>query len=283
MTFEQFAASHGLIMDAGIVPGRWMRVPTVDHPRSDNGAYKYLGDVGWVQNWATMPEPVTWRPEKHEIQRIDVERIRRDAERHQRRVRDGWARAASRASEIISKAKQDEHPYLECKGFSDHKGLVTDDGALLVPMRHWRTNALVGLQIITWDAEARRYDKRMLPGMRARGAVFRLGSARAPRTWLVEGYATGLSVCAALSLMRLRDSVLVCFSAGNLVAVSKDIGTQGLVCFADHDRSGAGEHAAKEAGIPYVMAPTPGDDANDMHRHDGIIRVAALMRRVMRE
>jgi putative DNA primase/helicase len=283
MMFDAFARAHGLIVDGGIVPGRWMRVPTVDHPRSDNGAYKFLGDVGWVQNWATMPEPVTWKPERHEVQGVDVERIKRDAARHQQRVRDGWAKAGSRAAALIDAAKPGEHAYLECKGFADEMGLVGADGALIVPMRHWRSNALVGAQIIVWDGEAMKYDKRMLPGMRARGAVFRLGPQRAARTWLVEGYATGLSVLAALGLMKLRDSVLVCFSAGNLVAVARDMGLHGLCCFADNDASGAGERAARDAGIRWVMSPVVGEDANDMHKRAGIFQVAALMRQVLRE
>lgn len=277
MNFLDFARAHGLILESMPPAGRWVRVPTVDHPRSDNGAAKYLGDVGFVQNWATMSQPETWRPEAHEVQRIDVERIRRESERHQQRVRDGWAKAGSRAAALIASAHRAEHNYLHAKGHGDELGLVTDDGAMVVPMRHWRTNALVGAQLITWDADARRWEKKMLPGMRARGAVFRLGSPNAPRSWLVEGYATGLSVRAALRLMRLSDAVLVCFSAGNLVTVAKELGGR-LVAFADNDESKAGRRAAEQACVPYVMSPEVGEDANDLHRRAGLFKVAALMR-----
>ena len=55
MMFDAFCRAHGLLVD-GIEAGRWVRVPTEDHPRTRNGAYKYLGDVGFVQNHATMTE-----------------------------------------------------------------------------------------------------------------------------------------------------------------------------------------------------------------------------------
>lgn len=281
MMFADFCRAHGLVVDGGIQAGRWVRVPTVDHPRSDNGAYKFLGDIGWVQNWATMSEPEQWRPEAHEVQKVDMAAINAAAAAAQAKVRDGWAKAGSRAQALIASAKQGEHNYLHFKGLPEERGLVLPDGGLLVPMRHWRTNQLVGAQVITWDASEHRYDKRMLPGMRARGAVLRLGAAQAPRTWLVEGYATGLSVAAALRLMRSRDSVLICFSAGNLITVAGELGV-GCVAFADNDKSGAGERAAVTAGIPYCISPVEGEDANDMHKRAGVFALASLMRTGMR-
>lgn len=275
MMFDAACRAHGLVV-SDIEAGRWVRVPTVDHPRAKNGAYKYLGDVGWIQNHATMPEVATWRPDKHEVARIDVDRIRRETERYQAKVRDGWSRAARHADELIRSATQAEHDYLHRKGFGDAPGLVLPDGRLMVPMRHWRTNALVGAQIISWDSTARHWDKKMIPGTRAKGAVLRLGRPQAPRSWLVEGYATGLSIEAAVRLLRLSDAVVICFSAGNLVHVAQQLGG-GCVAFADHDESGTGERAAKAAGLPYVMSPVLGEDANDLHNRAGIFALAAMM------
>ena len=53
MTFHDFARAHGLII-RDLISHRWVSTPTEDHPRKRNGRYKYLGNVGWVQNWATM-------------------------------------------------------------------------------------------------------------------------------------------------------------------------------------------------------------------------------------
>jgi hypothetical protein len=56
MGFDDFARSHGLIVRS-LIPHRWIATPTEDHPRKRNGRYKFLGDIGWVQNWATMQTP----------------------------------------------------------------------------------------------------------------------------------------------------------------------------------------------------------------------------------
>jgi putative DNA primase/helicase len=43
--------------------GVWKRYKTEDHPKSKNGAVKFLGTHGFVQNHATMQEVSTWRNE----------------------------------------------------------------------------------------------------------------------------------------------------------------------------------------------------------------------------
>jgi len=274
MTFADFCRLHGLIVDT-LEAGRWVRVPTTDHPRTRNGAYKWLGDVGWVQNHATQVDVSTWRPDAA-AQPVDMARIHAKVADHERKQRDGWERASKVADGLVRSSKLAQHGYLQIKGFEDAKGMVLPDETLMVPMRHLRTNALVGAQIIRWLPEEMKYEKKMLPGMRAKGAVFRLGGRNARRTWLVEGYATGLSVECALRMLKLRDSVLICFSAGNLIHVAEQLQGEALV-FADHDASGSGERSAKATGLRYCMASQVGHDANDMHQHLGIFKVASLM------
>lgn len=278
MQFDAFCRAHGLIVD-DIEPGRWMRVATTDHPRKKNGAYKYLGDIGWVQNHAVDMDVATWRADEKSRENLDLSRIHAQAAEFDDKMRRGWERAAQRAEQMVRQARPGEHNYLHFKGFAELPGLVMSDEALLVPMRHWRTNRIVGAQLIRWLETERRYEKKMLPGMRAKGAVLRLGSPQAPRTWLVEGYATGLSVEAAVRLLRLRDSVTVCFSAGNLVHVARCLAEDGreVLVFADHDASAAGERAALQTGAPWCMSPLQGEDANDMHKRAGIFQVSAAM------
>ena len=276
MTFADFCRAHGLIVDR-IDQGRWVRTATTDHPRTKNGAYKFLGDVGWVQNHATMVDVDCWRSDRPMEQR-DVARVAKEAADFDHKMREGWARAARRAQEMLATTKADTHGYLQLKGFEDLTGLVLPDEALLVPMRHLRTNALVGAQVIRWDEEARKWEKKMLPGMRAKGAVLRLGPRKAQRTWLVEGYATGLSLSVALRMLQLQNAVLICFSDGNLVHVARQI-TEPAAVFADNDKSGAGERAAVATGLPYCMSPVLGEDANDMHRRAGVFQLAALTRK----
>lgn len=275
MDFIPFCRALGIIIDAPPPAGVWKRYPTTDHPRTRNGAVKWLGDVGFAQNHALQTDVSVWRSDSDAPQ-VDRDAIARQVEAFDRKMRDGWARAARRAQELIATAKPGEHNYLHCKGFGATHGLVLPDGSLLVPMRHWRTNDPMGAQIIRWIEDEQRYEKKMLPGMRAKGAVFRLGSPRAGRTWLVEGFATGLSVEAAANLLRLRDAVVVCFSAGNLVHVAPLLPGERLV-FADNDASGAGLRAARATGLRHCMSGTEGDDANDMHMRDGIYKVASAM------
>jgi phage/plasmid primase-like uncharacterized protein len=158
--------------------------------------------------------------------------------------------------------------------------LVTADGTLLIPMRSLATNELQGLQTIRWISEERRYEKKMMAGMKARGAVFRMGSHAAPETFLVEGYATALSVVAALRSAGMQGSVLVCFSAGNLVRVAPLVKGKCFV-FADHDESHAGEKAAQQTGLPYCMSVDLGD-ANDLHMKAGLMAVCAQLMAVRR-
>lgn len=279
MTFIDFCRAHGLLVDS-VAEGRWVRVPTADHPRKKNGAYKFMGDIGWCQNHAQSPEVSTWRIDA-DAPSVDTQRIANQAAAFDQKMREGWDRAAQRAQQLISAAKQTDHPYLHYKGLPKARGLVLDDGALLVPMRHWRTNELQGAQIIRWMPDEMRYDKKMLPGMRAKGAVLRLGAPQAARCWLVEGLATGLSVDAALRLLNLRDSVVVCFSAGNLMQVAPLLGGERLV-FADNDESGAGERAAVATGLRFCMSLDRGD-ANDLHKSQGVFAVAALITKTLTE
>lgn len=274
MRFEDFCRLHGLIVDSAI-EGRWVRVPTTDHPRTRNGAYKFLGNIGWCQNHAQSTEVSTWRPDAS-TPKIDHEGIAARAREFERRMVAGWKRAADTATKLIRESKPGEHNYLHSKGLGHVRGFVLEDGALLVPMRHWDTNEVQGAQVIRWLPDERKYEKKMLPGMRAKGAVFRIGSRTAARTWLVEGYATGLSLECALTTLRLRDAIVVCFSAGNLMHVASMLKGDRLV-FADNDESGAGERAAVATGLRYCMAGTVGHDANDMHQAEGIYRVASLM------
>ena len=186
----------------------------------------------------------------------------------------GYRKAAVRAATLIKACSIGQHPYLAEKGFPEARALVMEEGSLVVPMRDCVSDSLVGAQVVRLVDNA--WDKKMLPGMRAKGASLRIGNHRASETWLVEGYATGLSVSAALRILRLSAHVLVCFSAHNLTHCAALITGRRFV-FADHDASRAGETAALATGLPYVMAPTLGHDANDLHQSDGLMAVAKLI------
>jgi len=269
--FVGFAASHGLIIDS-LESGRWVRVPTTDHPRKRNGTYFFAGDYGHLQNWAEMTECVSWIDDR-EYSPVDRAALvaRMAASRKVEAANNArkHATAAAKAAVMIAAAGRGTHQYLIEKGLDEAIGLVSADSDLLIPMRGL-DGALRGVQVIRLVDNA--WEKKMLFGMAARGAMFRIGQ-QSSETWFVEGYATGLSVSVALKMLRSNASVIVCFSAQNMVQVASSVGGRRFI-FADNDASNAGETAAQQAGLPYCMPDESGMDANDLHKSEGVVSVA---------
>lgn len=300
MRFEDFARARGLEIGRLVDNGKIQRCPTTAHPRSDNGAYVFDGRRGWVMAWDGDGEVHWWndpdaKPWTEEQKREWIERRRADERAREAR----YARAAAKSRDLIKQCTLGKHGYLRLKGFPDLNALVldqytrlkrvdagfverTDESVLFVPMRDIATNDLLGAQMIFWDDESRTWVKEMVSGMRGKGAVLRLGLAQARETVLCEGFATGLSVQAAITQMRVSASVLVCFSDSNMVHVSGRIAGK-VVVAADNDKSEAGERAAKAIGRPYFMSPTVGNDANDWHQQDGLLPLCAALMKARRE
>lgn len=296
--FVTFARAHGVLIGDLIASERIRRCPTETNPRKKNGAYYWDGERGYVfawdgeakAQWYHDPHARPWTPE----QKAEWQAKRRAADAEQQRAQQ---RAAFRAADLIRTSVPGEHNYLAMKGFPKAQGMVLEDGALLVPMRNILSNALQGAQIIRWLEDERRYEKKMLPGMKAKGAVLRLGQS-AKETILVEGYATGLSVEAAARSVGLSAAVLVTFSDSNLAHVAPLVKGRVFV-YADHDamhprerikrdageeyeRRGAGELAAIETGLPYCMSDVLGNDANDDHQQFGLMAVCKRLMEVRR-
>jgi putative DNA primase/helicase len=288
-----FFEAHGLIVEDLRNDGLWHRVPTTDHPKKRNGAYRWDNDIAFCQNWATMTDTASWKDDT--VRPIsDADRARMAAKRQERQETEaeGWARAARRAQSMIDSASLSHHGYLMRKGFGEEPALVLPDGAMFVPMRSLATNELVGGQVIRWmPAEAGeqmgRWDKKFMPGMRSRGAIYRLGPLHS-ETILCEGMATGYSIEKALRELRMPMGVLVCFSAHNIVHVAPLVRGKAFV-FADHDApqrdpakalqnpGEAGQRAAAATGLPWTMAPTEGHDANDVDVKLGRRQLAKML------
>ena len=116
-----------------------------------------------------------------------------------------------------------------------------------------------------------RSEKKFLPGMKAKGAVMKIG--RGEEIWLCEGYATGLSIHKALSMLNISNCVVCTFSAGNMEFVGKNYGNY---IFADHDPVGI--RCAEATGKPWVTTPVERMDANDFHSQHGILQLARLIK-----
>ena len=262
MEFISFCRAHGILIDIPPPIGVWRRYPTDDHPRKRNGAVKYMGDHGFVQNHATDTEVSLWQTETPI--KIDRKKIARDMrEADAKRLAD-QADAVKRAAFILSQAGIGKHPYLDKKGFIGAEDMVwghEGKKTMVVPMRV--DGHLVGCQLIESDGS-----KKFLYGQRTSNAELIIDNKGVHI--LCEGYATALSIQAALVKMSRRYTIHVCFSAGNMKKVAQGL-PDGLL-IADNDQSGTGERVAKEIGWPYWMSDVVGEDANDTHQRLGVLR-----------
>jgi len=263
MDFIQFARSHGIIINELPAVGSWKRYPTEDHPRKKNGAVKYMGTHGFVQNHATSTVVSLWKPEASDrltspdMRSIIISQAKADQERKKLSTE-----AVSKAVRMLNDSGYRTHAYLEGKGFPDEQGSVLNienKPVLLIPMRVGKS--LVGVQQIWEDGT-----KKFLYGQRTSGSTFTFDNKGI--NIVCEGYATALSVRAAMKQMKHRYTIHVCFSAGNMVKVAAGL-ESGLV-IADNDKSGTGQQAAAEIGWPVWMSDLEGEDANDTMRRVGL-------------
>ena len=274
MEFVQFAAIHGLDIRR-LEQGRISRCPTKDHPRKENGAYLFDGLWGWIQDWATMLEPVYWTDETiTNPDELAALRQRMEASRKQHaqeRAKEA-ASAAKRAQTIIASAKQEQHAYLDSKGWRD-TWIVwypsEDVNLLVIPMRIGKD--VCGVQLIDRNGQ-----KKFLRGQRTNGAEYVFGT-RGVDVWC-EGFATARSISECLSLTGVQARVHACFSAGNLQRMAKT----GVV-IADNDASQTGEKAAQATGLPYWMPEQTGQDFNDFHVYRGTFSAGMELRRFLQK
>jgi putative DNA primase/helicase len=267
--FLSFVRSLGIIINDYPPVGRWVRLPTDDKPRHRNGAVKWLGDRGFAQNHATQTNVAVWRPDA-QAKEIDRGELSRKAKVAQDEIEAGQKRAADRAEWILSQCELATHPYLAGKGFPDEMANVwTTNGTrlLVIPMRVGQ--GIVGCQLIDEAG-----GKKFLAGQRTSDAAFVAQNKGLPV--LCEGYATGLSIKAAMTALRARYSLFVCFSAHNLGRIAKTL-PKGLIV-ADNDASGTGERVARETGWPYFMPPEVGHDFNDFHQSTSLFKCSQALR-----
>ena len=272
MEFISFCRAHGVLIDFPPPLGVWRRYPTDDHPKKRNGAVKFMGDHGFVQNHAIDTEVSVWQPETPI--KIDRKKIAKDLAAVEAKRRADQEDAVRRAAFIMGETLLGKHEYLDSKGFEGaedriwgHEGKKT----LVVPMRV--DGHLVGCQLIESDGS-----KKFLYGQRTSNAEMVIDNKGVHI--LCEGYATALSIQAALRKMSRRYTIHVCFSAGNMKKIAEGL-PDGLV-IADNDKSGTGERVAKEIGWKYWMSDVVGEDANDTHQRIGLLKFGMSLTRSLK-
>lgn len=219
-----------------------------------------------------------WRDEAHQKPTPAQIEARR-AEAEERASKEGRERAriaaeaAKKAEWILSQCVQEQHAYLQSKGFPDMQGLVwrpeQEVNLLCIPM--YVGGKLSSLQMIDRDG-----NKKFLSGGITSKAEYCIDAGGAD--WWCEGYGSGLSLRACLNALKLRYRLHICFSAQNLQRMAHS----GFVV-ADNDASGVGEKAGIATGLPVWMPPKVGDDINDLHKANGTFRTSQMLRKWLRE
>lgn len=296
----QACKSVGVIPPTGrIAMHKWVKADT--DGKNGKGDGRVICDENRVTcvNWQTGDKTTVWLKEEPTVE--DKRRYAQQRAKDRQDERARADRAARIAQRIMAASLPEQHPYLARKGFAGERPLVLGADAVaaiggdyLVPENARsavvvpaRIGALVtSVQLIWTDGT-----KKFLYGGEMGGASHRVASGT--DTWLCEGFATGLSLRAALKGLGRRDTILVCFSASNIVKVAAAIAGRRWIA-ADHDAPpkskpdqfggiGAGEFYALKAGAPYVMPPLEGMDINDMHQASGIFAVQKQIATVIRE
>jgi putative DNA primase/helicase len=280
VTLAEAIAAAGMMPPRRIVPDRWMRFPGVGKGSSNRSGWCRLitPTLAVFGDWSSGIAE-TWRDDAHR----DDDRSRallKEAQERERRFakeqRDRQAIVAKQAALLVEQAIIGGHPYLIRKGFPNRATLIREEH-IVIPVRdvdHYQQ--IISAQLISLEGE-----KRFLPGGRTRGGVHRIGTAGASKTVLCEGYATGLSIEAALRLLTSSYAVIVCFSAGNLALIADRF--PGAVVAADNDVSRVGETAARRTNLKWIMPPQVGEDFNDLMIREGIHGTHAIKELLRKE
>lgn len=286
--------------EVGIYPpkmaafGRWVKTDTLAG-KNGKGDGRLIVQEHFVTawNWQTgLKSTVSLRDG---LSAKEQRSVSQSVARSKAKAEKDAARAAAMAEALITASVLSTHPYLAAKGFRDERAMVVRAenvrdvvgdyivpagarSAVLIPARH--AGKITSAQLIWEDGT-----KKFLFGGEIGGASHRI--ATGAYTWLCEGYATGLSLRAALKGLGMQSTILCCFSASNIVAVARQVRGRAFLA-ADNDKPldqfggiGAGEYYAKQTGLPFAMPPVVKMDFNDMHQAESIFAVQRVLTSVM--
>lgn len=149
----------------------------------------------------------------------------------------------------------DNHPYLVAKKVKAHDGVCIDSlNRLVIPACNVKGEITTLERIMPTQDENGSWGKRFTYGGRKQGSFYVCGEGTP--AYMAEGYATAASITEATG-----KACVVAFDAGNLIEVAKYFPNVTIV--ADNDENNKGESCAKRTGLPYILIPEIGMDAND--------------------
>ncbi|BAW81213.1 hypothetical conserved protein (plasmid) [Candidatus Nitrosoglobus terrae] len=252
--------------------------------------HSYVGKFGdWGTglkvDWHDKAKPLTHQQVKEAQQIQHRNRPQQEAEKARLRALAG-VRIKSNWFDAVP--ANEDHPYLVKKGIKPHNAKQLGE-KLIIPV--WKSKKLISLQYIN-EQGVKYFHK----GSSYQGGFGIIGNLICPtsnRICIVEGFATAASIHEATGC-----PVVIAFSAGNLMTVSKRVSDwadslignkwRAVIC-GDDDRGNeinVGREialaAGKELGLtvvfPFFSNPnSTGSDFNDLHVSEGIEAVKACI------
>lgn len=253
MTFPDFCRSLGIIPPEHFTIGKWQRCATITHERKRNASIKLddSGRIGWAVNFETGKSAETWS-DGNAVERTAEERARDNAALSERIAKRrgeemlGIMRARH-AYHVATPLRFANHEYLRRKrlDMTGCAGIKVDaEGALVIPKQ--RDGKLVSIERIWPDGT-----KKSAYQAPSKGASFKVWRPGASVTILCEGFATGLTIFAAVP----QAVVIVCFSASNLIEVAKREEWKGMVAVASDNDHFTICQTHKDMGLTEPMDP----------------------------
>lgn len=286
------------------LPGRYVRTDTMERNGKGDAEIRIHDDGLGVEgvNWQTQ-QRVHIRVGTADNGGVPPRRPQRDPDR-ERREKERREAVARICHDIVHSCRDDVHPYLEAKGFPDEKAKVHDDPRSLLPRNElgellasamptsdqpmlivpgWIGDKISTVQFVTEGGEK----KNILFGAMS-GASYRIATsprnAQNGKEIVCEGFATALSVRAAIRMLNIPATIRSAFSASNAAKVACAIPAAWIA--ADHDKPiehldglGTGEFYARKSGCKWTMPVSLGD-FNDFHMERGLRSVALHFREV---
>ncbi|BCH32618.1 hypothetical protein MesoLjLc_45480 [Mesorhizobium sp. L-8-10] len=289
----QACANVGILPPKARGYGRWLKTDTLAGKSGKGDGRVVVNDsnvTAW--NWQTGEKATVWLKDKPTA--VERRQMAQQIEEAKAQKRARAKRVSASASRLVDAAQLSTHPYLVGKGFREEKALVvgadavislaTDSvtgisGKYLVPEGAARAiviSARIGTMVSSVQLIWEDGTKKFLFGGEMSGASHRI--SRGGSTWLCEGFATGLSLRAALKGLGLSATILCCFSAYNVVVIARSITGRCFIA-AENDKPiaqygglGTSEYFARQTSRPFLK-PLVGSDINDMHMSEGIFAV----------
>lgn len=214
-----------------------------DHPSAAFGSWIDGTTFTWHADSLDELSPVERDARKRQIAEL-VANAQAEREEEQKAVSETSGALWERLPEASG-----TFPYFVKKGLCNaHGARQVDETRIAVPLMD-KDGRVWNMQYIASDG-TKRYRK----GGRTKGLFWMVGQGRP--VYLCEGFATACSVYEATG-----KPTLMSFSAGNLKNVAQVF--PGVTIIADNDESETGEREAKASGVPYILIPEVGMDAND--------------------